>query len=95
MAKKCQHLELSRARADDTDALMDVWYCPEPNCDFEISSKPASTANVAVAHPSLAPDAVTGKDRQHDYASSRCWCGENNYPKKPQSDAAVTAEREA
>jgi len=35
--KQCFHDELRRARSDTTDGYIDVWYCPEPSCDFEIN----------------------------------------------------------
>lgn len=41
MAKKCQHLELRRARDEDSDGLIDVWYCPERGCTFELKQAEA------------------------------------------------------
>lgn len=35
--ERCFHSELRRDRHDETDAYLDVWYCPEPQCDFEVN----------------------------------------------------------
>jgi hypothetical protein len=35
--KCCFHNELRRDQHEGTGAYLDVWYCPEPQCDFEIN----------------------------------------------------------
>ncbi len=35
--QRCFHDELRRARNETTDTYIDVWYCPELNCKFEIN----------------------------------------------------------
>jgi len=41
--RHCFHHELLRAREDDSDALTDVWFCPEPGCGFEIDKRSIET----------------------------------------------------
>lgn len=41
VAKKCQHLELRRAKENETNTMADVWYCPEPGCTFELKASEA------------------------------------------------------
>lgn len=33
--RRCKHHQLQRMY-DDNDVLLEIWYCPEPGCDFEI-----------------------------------------------------------
>lgn len=77
---KCFHSELRRARDESTDAYMDVWYCPEPGCGFEI--EPVLNA-MAIA-----------KGIGHDY-SELLMAVERKFPDETRHQTALRYIREA